>query len=137
MGTGIYRANMFNGLEIDCVPCGYRDIPAVANGSFALWLRSLWVQGYTGLECRPIYLQLAFPVGTGIYRGLLTLSRNCSRVPCGYRDIPERLDIRNYHLGRSLWVQGYTGTEKQVNWAIEAFPVGTGIYRRSKSNTTN
>ena len=51
---------------------------------------------------------MAFPVGTGIYRGTMCVFLTVRRVPCGYRDIP----ITFYNVAtdklRSLWVQGYT-----------------------------
>ena len=51
------------------------------------------------------------------------------RVPCGYRDIPLSLVAINVTVGRSLWVQGYTGNQVMTTSLKVAFPVGTGIYR--------
>ena len=68
VGTGIYRLFIPFSHPVNCVPCGYRDIPKPVD---------TWI-GLTS----------AFPVGTGIYRPLITCCSHNDSVPCGYRDIP-------------------------------------------------
>ena len=68
MGTGIYRHDLSIFDTLSSVPCGYRDIPQFKTDESEMSLRSLWVQGYTG-QCRiGLQMEIAFPVGTGIYR---------------------------------------------------------------------
>ena len=111
------------------VPCGYRDIPPVSNATLNRYRRSLWVQGYTAVTGEPNLQQLAFPVGTGIYRNSCFNGELLICVPCGYRDIPDGAPKRKYIDLRSLWVQGYTAIDLYTRSMMLAFPVGTGIYR--------
>ena len=67
VGTGIYRMWWAKYRPQKSVPCGYRDIPIFKIYLITYLMRSLWVQGYTGLWARRIGEIQAFPVGTGIY----------------------------------------------------------------------
>ena len=91
--------------------------------------RSLWVQGYTANAVKAGIAKIAFPVGTGIYRGNGVLVGADGSVPCGYRDIPHTSFGLGSYLMRSLWVQGYTAAPFLFLPPLMAFPVGTGIYR--------
>ena len=51
-------------------------------------MRSLWVQGYTDSAYIAACFDVAFPVGTGIYRFPSIFIDRFAGVPCGYRDIP-------------------------------------------------
>ena len=111
VGTGIYRQSESNEEINLSVPCGYRDIPNSFERANRANRRSLWVQGYTDfLDCDKLYLY-AFPVGTGIYRQRKYEQAYRQRVPCGYRDIPRKSYPANKGNRRSLWVQGYTGSD--------------------------
>ena len=129
VGTGIYRWVTQTVLLFKCVPCGYRDIPDNTKSVTMYIKRSLWVQGYTGLFSYLDQSHFAFPVGTGIYRGAVKRSGDNMSVPCGYRDIPFFLLSASVIRLRSLWVQGYTVILFWIVSVIDAFPVGTGIYR--------
>ena len=129
VGTGIYRNLTLMLRGGFSVPCGYRDIPRFGNAILLSMMRSLWVQGYTVILGVYSTDELAFPVGTGIYRRSSSIALASSGVPCGYRDIP-RANFAIYRIvWRSLWVQGYT--DERPAWLEQkiAFPVGTGIYR--------
>ena len=95
-------------------------------------MRSLWVQGYTVLGISDFTKEIAFPVGTGIYRVEKLLKNKGGSVPCGYRDIPDVNWMPSTREERSLWVQGYTVTELFPLMSLYAFPVGTGIYRQAQ-----
>ena len=88
MGTGIYRSAFTESVNLVCVPCGYRDIPAIASKYKFDLQRSLWVQGYTAISSSYKMSLKAFPVGTGIYRYFYKKRKFRNGVPCGYRDIP-------------------------------------------------
>ena len=79
------------------VPCGYRDIPVTTLIIKVFYLRSLWVQGYTGKPMDINSFDIAFPVGTGIYRFIHWWIKRNARVPCGYRDIPKRFYLMKIH----------------------------------------
>ena len=131
VGTGIYRNLTLMLRGGFSVPCGYRDIPRFGNAILLSMMRSLWVQGYTVILGVYSTDELAFPVGTGIYRRSSSIALASSGVPCGYRDIP-RANFAIYRIvWRSLWVQGYTAREFCYISHCMAFPVGTGIYRRA------
>ena len=133
VGTGIYRQIWQINMVVLCVPCGYRDIPAIPMYRPTLIRRSLWVQGYTAFWTHPILCSIAFPVGTGIYRIKVKYFREGISVPCGYRDIPRINYLSVGNVLRSLWVQGYTDNWPNAWWRMRAFPVGTGIYRWESS----
>ena len=68
-------------------------------------------------------------MGTGIYRARIIQQVMITGVPCGYRDIPIIFININFNDWRSLWVQGYTELHHLNLRDLDAFPVGTGIYR--------
>ena len=73
-------------------------------------------------------------MGTGIYRRRETYEADIPGVPCGYRDIPSKISKLKLSIARSLWVQGYTVVFSKLSTVVDAFPVGTGIYRYNEGN---